>query len=401
MAGSKRFEIDLGVNASGAVRGTNDAAMAFEDLGDAVGDVADDSRDIGRGFKDAARDGKRSVEDLTDELRDAQRQTERLSDSADDFDVRGRKAFDRAADGVEEFKDEANSTAREAAASFDGSADSIADAFQEVAANAFAGFGPAGAVAGLAAAAGIGLAVSGFEAMDEAAKESQERADEWADSFIEAGGRVLTFEQTMAKVRDITTNRYTEAQKNAENWGVSIETATAAMAGLPSAIDEVSRSLKDQEKAAADGAVKIADGGEALADMIVGQTAAAREGRAAFEQLKDEMARGGEQASVFERLLADTARATDGATQKVDEFGDTIITLPDGKQVYIDAETGRATEDTQAIEDKIYGIQDKNVRVNVTADTSSAERQIARIINQGREIKIGTRIVGPAGGWDQ
>jgi hypothetical protein len=113
------------------------------------------------------------------------------------------------------------------------------------------------------------------------------------------------------------------------------------------------------------------------------------------------MARGSDQASVFEQLLADTARATNGATTAVDEFGDTIISLPGGKQVYIDAEPGRATQDGNAIEGKIYGIQDKNVRVNVTADTSSAERQIARVINQGREIKIGTRIVGPgSGGWN-
>ncbi len=74
-----------------------------------------------------------------------------------------KKAAEEGKSGMDDFKQEANQTARESAASFDGSAESIVDVFQEVAANAFQGFGPAGAVAGLAIAAGIGLGVKAFE----------------------------------------------------------------------------------------------------------------------------------------------------------------------------------------------------------------------------------------------
>ncbi|SEF13803.1 hypothetical protein [Jiangella alba] len=107
--------------------------------------------------------------------------------------------FDRAKEGVGEFRDEANSTAREAAASFDGSAESVADAFQEVAANAFAGFGPAGAVAGLAAAAGIGFAIKAFQ-------DGQEEAEEFRDRISEITGALYEIrssgESPLTLVRD-------------------------------------------------------------------------------------------------------------------------------------------------------------------------------------------------------
>jgi hypothetical protein len=92
-----------------------------------------------------------------------------------DLDMRGvERGTRRAEDSLGEFKDEANSTAKEAAASFDGSADSIADAFQEVAANAFVGFGPAGAAAGLAVALGLGTAIAKTQELAEENNELRE-----------------------------------------------------------------------------------------------------------------------------------------------------------------------------------------------------------------------------------
>src|SRR5690606_6198375 len=76
VAGSKRFEIDLGVNASGAVKGARDAAMAFENLEDAVGDAADESKRSGRDLDSFARkvvDAARKAGKSDDEIKDALR----------------------------------------------------------------------------------------------------------------------------------------------------------------------------------------------------------------------------------------------------------------------------------------------------------------------------------------
>lgn len=121
----------------------------------------------------------------------------------------------------------------------------------------------------------------------------------------------------------------------------------------------------------------------------------------ALNLLTGEMDRGAQQADVYSRLLADTARATEGATEAVDEFGDTVITLPDGKQVYIDAETGQATSNVDAISQKIYGVKDKNVTISASTrvDTSEYDRVVRKI--SGTTLKINTRTVTSGVGWDE
>jgi len=178
--------------------------------------VASDTRDFAKGIKtgvidpledasevleDLARDGDKAGDKLERSMRDAQRDTEKLSDEYRDLGRQiqetGRKGrdlgdgvksgTDKAGEGLDEFKDEANSTAREAAASFDGSAESIGDAFQEVAANAFAGFGPAGAAAGIAAAIGIGVVIQKINEGTEDSEAFRQKVGELATELIETG----------------------------------------------------------------------------------------------------------------------------------------------------------------------------------------------------------------------
>lgn len=391
---ARKYEIGVGIDTGGFEKGVaNGLVKPLEEASDAFDDLEKAAK--GANVERELEKAQRATEDLGDELDDARDNLKRLGYDGRDAGDDVKRGMKRAEDGVEEFKDEANSTAREAAASFDGSAESIADVFQEIAANAFAGFGPAGAVAGLAAAAGIGLAVAGFEQMDEASEESKERANEWADSYIEAGGRVLDFQQTIARVQEITTKRYDEATKNADLWGVSVETAISAMAGSGSAIDEVTRSVEAQSDAAAIGAQKAQELAQANGGTLSVLTQEEQKAAAAADALNlmtGEMDRGATQASVYSRLLADTARATEGATEAVDEFGDTVITLPDGKQVYIDAETGRATENVDAITNKIYGVPDGHASVSV--DTSAAQRDLDNWVvrNEGRTIRVNGRV---------
>lgn len=394
------IKIDFLSNVRQFLRGTDDAEDALDDVADSLDDMADAA-------KKGGRDAERSVEKLDDSFRDAARRAKDLGKSGKDAGRDVKHGMKNAEDGVEEFKDEANSTAREAAASFDGSAESIADVFQEVAANAFTGFGPAGAIAGLAAAAGIGLAVSGFTATNEASEESRNRVADWAQAYIDAGGDASEALASVARVSAIYTDPdlYTKAQDNARNWGVSVSTAVNAMAGDMTALGVVSESTKRRQdewaEALQDGVTGSASSWDKsnLTDKQreLGQQVAA--GRDALEQLNGEMAAGASIAYQQSRSLFDLAKNTGTATGEVDELGNKIIALPDGTEVVINAQTKTASEDVDAFERKVGNVKGKTVKVKV--DTSDAARSIARFINQGRQIKIGTRIVGPAsGGWN-
>lgn len=165
---------------SGVVEPLEDAEKALKDLGDvSVG------RDIDKDL-DAAQRATKNLKDETKDTADAieksfRQSYKKIKDDSDDTTTAMKG-------GMQEFKEEANSTARESAASFDGTAESIADVFQEVAANAFAGFGPAGAAAGLAVAAIVGTALASAEAAQEKLNETRERAVDLATELYDNDG---------------------------------------------------------------------------------------------------------------------------------------------------------------------------------------------------------------------
>lgn len=386
------IKIDFISNVRDLLRGTDDAEKALEDVADSLDDMARDA-------KNGGRDAEKAVERLEDSFRDAARRAKDVGDAGDKAGDDVRRGMRRAEDGVEEFKDEANSTAREAAASFDGSAESVADAFQEIAANAFAGFGPAGAVAGLAAAAGIGLAASGFTAMGEEEQKSRERAAEWAQAYIEAGNRVLTAAQTTAKGLEIFGDEelYAKAKDNAKNWGVDVSIAVAAMAGETWALDAAQAALADRQSKL-DAALETTQVGlDGTTDGYADLHAQIQNGKTSLSQLTGEMQAGQTAADEYSRFITAIADNTAGATSVVDEFGDRIVSLPSGQTVYIDAETGQATMDVDAITSKIYSVPDGNATIKVNGDTTDIDNKLRRL--SGTTLKIGAKIV--TSGWDQ
>ncbi|WP_309105019.1 hypothetical protein [Microbacterium sp.] len=443
---SKRFEIDMALNASDVAKGAKDGQKALADLEQAVGDVADASGDAGRDvddfasklvdasrkagksdddirdalrkmgysaddarravddlgdeFQDAGRKGERSVDDLEDALKDVQRQSERTEDAMDDIGDTGDKAFKKASEGAEEFKDEAQQSIKETAASFSDVTDAV-DLVQEVAANAFSGFGPAGVAAGAAAAIGIGAAAAGFEAVNEAEQQSRERAAEWAQAYIEAGDKILNAAATTALGMQIAEDaeKFKAAQDNAKNWGVHVSVAIAAMSGEAWALEAANKALLESEKQVADEMAEVGMQFDWSKESMSQMTSRTVVGRQAFEQLREEMRLGGDQFDAYSRYLALVAENTEGAITKTDEFGDKVVALPDGTTIYIDAETGQATRDTDAIEKKIYGIRDKDVDVNVHAHTSRAQGDINGLIsrNQGRTLTLKARVITPMG----
>lgn len=407
MAGG--FSINAGLNASKFLRGVKDMDGALEDLSGSLDDVADEVKklDKGDGFKDLKKGADKaedSASDLEKRLRKVRDEAKDIGKAGDDVGDIGGRGFRKMGDTAEEVSGELRQNLGETFSSFRGDLEDLPQVAQDV----FGGLagsvgGLAGSLALAAGAAGIGLLIAQFQAADEAAKESAERAGEWADAYIEAGSKTLTFEQQAAKVSAIITDqsgRYKVAEENAKLWGVSIDTAVAAMAGSESAISEVTSALDKKREASEKDAAAAQAMAEANGSALTALTPAEVEynkAKDALNLLTGEMERGAQGADVYSRFLVDTARATEGAIEKTDEFGDTIITLPDGKEVYIDAETGRATDNVNAIQSKIYGVRGTTVGVGV--DTSGASRDVDRFVSQnnGRTIKFYGKYISPAG----
>lgn len=173
------FKISLLPDFRAFTKGMSDVEKSFDDVADSLDDLA----------RETKVNSDKAADALTRDFKQAFDKVERESEQAGKSIGRDfKRGTDKAGEGLDEFKDEANQTAKEAAASFDGSAESIADIFQELGANAFAGFGPAGAAAGIAAAAGIGIVISQLQEAEEKAHEATERVASLVDELAEVDG---------------------------------------------------------------------------------------------------------------------------------------------------------------------------------------------------------------------
>lgn len=195
---------------SGVVKPLEDAEKALKKLGDTnVG------RDIDRDL-DAAQRATKSLEketkDAAREIEDAFRSSYRKAkNDADD-------ATDKMRHGFREVGDEAGSSGREAAASFSGEFDDVSDFIQEIAANAFGGFGPAGAAAGLAAAVGLGIATAKIEELKQKVEDLQQVANDVHMSALENDQSVEEFTTSVDGATQALQRLNEEGQKEFRYW---------------------------------------------------------------------------------------------------------------------------------------------------------------------------------------
>jgi len=228
-----------------------DASRDLDDLGTAARSAGDDLDRLGRAGDDldqVARDARKAgagVDDLGDDATSAAKRVDGAMDkiaaaskrSAADVD----KSMDKASKGLDEFKDEAAGTSREAAASFSGSFDDVASTVQEVAANAFSGFGALGMAGGIAAAAGIGFLVTSIT-------EAREKVKELAAGLLDlkldpdmdtAAGRVRQVLDSLKDAGDL--ERFRTAAKDA---GISWSEYVRALAEGGPIADKVREQIR-------------------------------------------------------------------------------------------------------------------------------------------------------------
>lgn len=361
------IKIDFVSNVSRFVRGTKDAEKALDDVADSLDDMVKDG-------DTAERQLERNFSEIADAAKKADKQIDNIGDDS-------RKSFGKASGATSEFKDEAKSNFSEVTSSFDGSMSSIQDLAQGTLGGLAATDLPGVGIAAGIAAAGIGLIASGLQAAEDKRLELEERANDLAQAYIEAGGSVLDSLTVADRATDILTDpaRRKEADELSKLLGGDLSLAVRALAGEEGALTEVqTRAAAAQEK---------------LNDMSSQQKANTGKRKTDLSEEADEMQKlvdktadlttvqenAATTAQVQSDVLYDLINNTRGATVQVDKFGNELYTLPDGKQVVVKADTRRATTNVDEFKGDVDSIKGKTVTVNVTAETSGAMTAAQRL----------------------
>ena len=228
--------------------------------------VEDSLDDVADSLDDVAKEGEQSTGKLEDGFRELAKASKRAGDDVgDNMD----KGFKKASEGADALSENSKSNAKEVAASFDGSVQSIADGFQGLAAEAFEGFGPAGVAAGVLVAAGIGLATAEIQKNEEAAKAAKQRTIELGQAFIESGAGVAGLESFNEQLKLIISNadgapkKLEEIQKLAKDFpdlADDISTMAVAFAGNEDATKAMIKQLDEAAKAERSYGENVAEG---------------------------------------------------------------------------------------------------------------------------------------------
>lgn len=361
---SKRFEVDMGLNATQFARGAKDAEKAVSDLEDAL--------------DDAGAGGARDAGKIEDSLKDVQTQAKRTERSVEDVGDAGEKGFRRLGDKGAEVSNELKANLGETFSSFRGDLEDLPQIAQDTL-GGLAGSGALGGIAGLAAAAagaaGLGLIIGAMDQIDERNQQLAERANDMAKAFIEAGTNVLTATSIAASASDVITDndKRKEVQAYADALGVDLATAVRAYVGDANAmavVDKIAADAKAENLAIAD---KQKGSQKALTDEQLdaiktnqGAIAAQRELNGVLD---DANAKFDTQQAVLRGLVNDA----ESATKEVDELGNAVYTLPDGTQIMIDAETGQATTDVAKFKGDLDGVAETVVRPLIKPRVDSSE----------------------------
>lgn len=392
------INIDIAANVRDFQRGTSDAEKGLDQVSDALDALARGSEqsareagdDLGKGIKDGAKDAAKAVDKLGDDMGDSvkkganevDQETEKLersfkeladtakretSDLGDPMAISTRKGVDDAKEGLGEFKDEANSTARESAASFDGSAESIGDAFQEIAANAFAGFGPAGAVAGLAVAAGLGLAFAKIQEGAEDTEAFKERVSELGQAFIEAGRQgEVNLDFVVDKLKELATatgdgeTSLQDLNDIAEKANSSYEDLAKAFTGNVEGIDKLISKNEDLLQTTKD---QLAADQEGLAQRDRAYSSGQTQGLETYIDYLKQSRDAAQQATEQQKLFADAGGpAMEAAAQAASSYAESV------QGAYADA--GAAIDDY--VEDGVFNLERYTAESQKQADAINA-----------------------------
>ena len=383
MAGIK---IDFVSDVGKFISGTKDVSQALDKVADSLDDVAKDADRAGeeagdnlaKGVKDGTEKVDKYAKDAGKDLADGlERGTRDAGDAGEKMERKFRSSFDavktdskttgdkvgteiksgfkKAEGAADEFKEEAASTSREAAASFSGDFEDVADAIQETLANALTGFGPAGAAAGMAAAAGVGILIASLQNSQEEAETARVRIEELADEIRDVGGDIRDVD--WGEVFAEFARQITDAKSWFEPWQ---EASRTAIEDIKADADELGLEFSDlfqgmagEQEAAAKAMAEI------NAEIIESERAALEAGK---ENRQDEVA------AQWER--ADALREVKSALEEAAGATESAITQAELYREAMDGSTSAVESFNEAQEKKLGLIRDE---AGLAMDRAEAE----------------------------
>jgi len=330
--------IDINANTRAAQANIKDLSKALDETSDALDDVA--------------RDAGKSGDKLEASFRDMVRASEKAGREI------GKNLKDEPKRALNDLKDEARDSGREAAASFSGEFGDVTDFIQETVAN---GLGPAGVAGGVLIGAVTATAMAAVEAWNE---QVQGIKDATASMWQEAASEGQSFLDASAIQAEAHRNLWDEAYQAqldaAEKAGVKrADLAVALATGEGEAFDRVHKQIMDaraeEQAAARDAVLASQDGNVALQD-----TAAL---------VNSELAK-------TVTLLEEKAKATDDSKRKTREAAEATAILYAEERDQIKRTADAATARYEAMA-KHYG---QPIKTAIEVDSRSldiAERRLA------------------------
>jgi hypothetical protein len=303
-----------------------------------------------------------SVEDVSDELDDMAKTASKLGDKTDasfkqmarGADVAGDKMKRSLKEPFEEAKREAGQSGREAAASFGGGFEDVADAAQETLANAF---GPLGAAAGIAIAAALGAALQGAADAQERLAEARAAAGELAQTLYENRGE-LPMADAVSRLLDLLPsergagNPFESFLNQWIDLGTNIDAVKAAARQAKAPVDLFIRGLSGADMDATTDALKAVDRAiEGVREKAKGELNF--ENGAAIAQLsavKSSLEAVQTQSEVADQLLGAVGSSMDTAAQveKIERIGEAWQNAMVDASEYVKEAEGATTFDWSA-----------------------------------------------------
>ena len=385
--------IDIGANTRAAQRGVKDLSSALDEVADSLDDIARDAQRQGTpteraldGIGDAGTDAAREIDRAGDKVertfRDMVQDARKADDAVKKVGDDGPQSLRKLGDAGSEVGQELRQNLGETFASFKGDLADLPQIAQDTL-GGLAGSGALGGIAGLAAtaagAAGLGLLTAELQRQKEEADQLKERLASAYQTAAEEGRDYLNTAQLIADANDLMFNteraeEYKRVRQDAKYLAMDEATVLAAAAGdLDAQAEVLGRIGALQEDNARQ---QRENGGTMTGDMrtqyeLLGQL----EGR--WTGLNDttrgvaDTARHAQE--VTSRFLLDAIDKAGTASQEVDEFGNKLLTLPDGTEVVIDAKTGQAHQDLDRFRGDLDGVSETvtAARVRVEVDDSA------------------------------
>lgn len=401
---AKGIDLAIAADTRSAMSAINRGLLEpLEDVSEVLEKVGDDSKDAGDRLERGMRDAQRRTEDAKDEIRQLRDELNKAGRAGKDAGRDIDDGLDQVSDTSREVGDELRGNIGEAFSSFRGDLEDLPQIAQDTL-GGLAGSGALGGIAGVAAtaagAAGLGLIIGAIDAINEAAEKSEERANELAGAYIDAGSTVLSTLDSAARISEVVTDKELreEATRLADTIGIDLAEAVRIVAGDANALAGAQSILAGRQQEVND---KMNTGTELSAQRIIEiqEERSAVIGQVdALDVYSERQDIATQRATLYSDSLKSIVDDAGTVTVEVDELGNKLVTLPDQTQIFIDAQTQQASTNVDQFkgdfDQKVDQMNGRDVTLNARASMDEAENAVDSFVarNDGKHFRVIGRV---------